>query len=95
MSDFQVFDELPDCGWTKNGRAPHPLTVEFAAAMKANPGRWVRFPNEKRWADGGDRAKRNGLAQSIRGCRGAFKEGGFEAQIRVGSLFGRWLPPAA
>jgi hypothetical protein len=42
MTEFKFIDDIPRTG--RGTRQADPLIVEFAEALRANPGRWAEYP---------------------------------------------------
>ncbi|TDK87545.1 hypothetical protein EUA02_26835 [Mycobacterium paragordonae] len=63
-------------------------TREFAEILRANPGRWAKWPNPMAKRSARSRASDINVRR-IPGCPKALLRGGFEARCRNGELFVR------
>lgn len=81
MTVFEFVDELP----AKEVRhRPEGLLEEFAAALKAQPGRWAKWPIELANVNGQTSDIKNGYLKPFRGAS-------FDARSRNGTLYVRCL----
>lgn len=85
--DFEFVDDLP----YTSGCKPDPLIVEFAAALRANPGRWAKYPKDMTAKS--MRSLASSITNSNKSCPPALREG-FEGACRSGVLYVRALPGA-
>ena len=89
-------DKLPP--HTK-GKLVSPVDIDAADALRAQPGKWGRFPVEARWPDAGEipekklRSRICNTASTIRRSRGAWRGGVWEAETRGTELFVRFIGP--
>lgn len=91
MTKFEFVEELPGAE-DHIGRAasPLPLLIEFAAALKTNPGVWAKYPIPVKMAY--TVAWRiNTQTDPAIAFRG---DPGFEAATRKKVLYVRWVKPA-
>lgn len=65
-------------------------TREFAEILRANPGRWAKWPNPMAKRSARSRASDINVRR-IPGCPKALLRGGFEARCRNGELFVRYV----
>ncbi len=63
---------------------------EFAEILRANPGRWAKWPNPLVARSARSRASDINVRR-IPGCPKALLRGGFEARCRNGELFVRYV----
>ncbi|MFC9767659.1 hypothetical protein [Rhodococcus jostii] len=85
MTDFDFVDEIPD----RAGSKFNAQEGEFAAALRNNPGKWAVY-----YRDFGEDEKhaKYARAQQIRkGALKAYASGGFEAAVRSGVLYARYV----
>lgn len=81
-------DNLPP---SRRGKSRDPVIAQFAQALREQPGRWARYPNNDQ------RSKKylQSLASHITSHSGAIPvelKHGFEGAFREGVLFVRALP---
>lgn len=83
---FEFVDELPP----RRGRnATDPILVEFAEALRANPGRWAKYPVQP------SRVSRASVSSAITRntgtCPKPFRGGGFQSRIVTGVVYVRYV----
>ena len=87
--EFEFMEELPG----KLRRSADPVLVRFAEALRANPGVWAKYPNSL------TTASRGNMAFLIKNGRDnapvPFRNKGFEATNRGGTLYVRWVGDGA
>ena len=89
MSEFEFLDELPG-GNSRKGRRGSEVLRGFAAALRANPGKWAKYRYEL--SAGGAR----GLNGNIRrGASAAFRDGNYESRTVAGVAYVRYRGGAA
>lgn len=88
MTKFEFIDELPGTE-SHTGRAASSLLIEFAAALKANPGVWAKYPIPVKmtYSVGWRINTQTDCAVAFRG------DPGFEAATRKRVLYVRWVKP--
>lgn len=69
------------------------LTAEFADVLRANPGRWAKWPVPM--APRSARTRAAGINHQRQDCPKAVRGGGFEARTQAGVLYVRYIGPAA
>lgn len=80
MADF--VDELPPA----TGKANNRDLKEFAAELRANPGRWAKYPRPL--ATLSSASMTGSLIRN--GRMASFSDGPFEAEARLGRLYVRY-----
>lgn len=83
---FEFVDELPLKGG--NGTT-HPILVEFAEAIRTNPGRWAKYPIE---LSPRTRASVSStITRNVATCPKPFRGGGFQSRIVAGAMYVRYV----
>ena len=91
-------DKLP--APARHGRAPHPIDAQTAHTLRQNPGEWGIYPTSAKWPDAGEIGHRT-LQQRLHSLKtriaqaptGVWRDGRFEAVVRDGKLFVRFVGP--
>lgn len=84
MTAFEFVDELPQDGY-KQGARPNPVLVKFADALRANPGKWAKWPLEAK-----TKSALNSIVWQInKGHRRLWSDLDFEARQIDGVLYVR------
>lgn len=86
---FEFVDELPS---RRGPGATDPILVEFAEALRANPGRWAKYPVELA------PTSRSTVSSSITtnaNCPKPFRGGGFQSRIVTGVMYVRYVGTSA
>ena len=86
-TEFEFVDELPSK--SDNGRIPHPVYVEFASALRDNPGQWAKWPRPIAYNGIGTTAWR--INHGVKGAPPSLITGEFEAATRAGVLYVRFV----
>jgi hypothetical protein len=93
MMTIEFVDELPPKqGGFGNNYLPDPIIKEFVTALRANPGRWAKYPvalsREQAFSLGGRiRAQRRPATPLIFLAKG----GCYRATARAGQLYVCWI----
>lgn len=80
---IQFLNRLPD---SEGGRSADPALMEFASALRANPGLWAVWPRESSPSSARSRAYQIKSGRMV-----AFRDGNFEAVVRRGVLYVRCM----
>lgn len=89
MTAFEFVDELPP------GRRTDPsVFMEYAAALKSRPGAWCRWPVPALAATAAG-SKAWGINSGRAPAPPVMRNGGFEAKVRAGVLYVRYIGGAA
>ena len=91
-------DKLP--APARHGRTPHPVDAQTAQDLRAHPGEWGIYPAEAKWPDAGEIEHRT-LLQRLHSLKtriaqaptGVWRDGRFDAAVRDGQLFIRFVGP--
>lgn len=80
---YVVLDELPAKIDGRGRPAAHTVIQEFIEVCRQNPGKWVAFPEARRWPG-------QEVTQDMRrSARASLRSGGLEVRQRNNTLFAR------
>ena len=85
MSDIEFVNDLPENGRVFNSRLHRQMMADFAAAAKANPGRWAVWPYPSTYAAARAVASRISLGKIA-----AFGDG-YDAVCNQGTVYVRYV----
>lgn len=87
---FEFVDELPS---RRGPGVTDPILVEFAEALRANPGRWAKYPVEL--SRGSRAAVSSTITRNAGTCPKPFRGGGFQSRIVTGVVYVRYVGVSA
>ena len=93
MTAFEFVDELPKRGARGGGQKPQRVLVDFAAALRENPGQWAKWPKPVSAVNAPSTAAR--INNGHPGTPSVLSTGEFEACTRDGVCYVRFVGGAA
>ena len=87
---IEFFDDLP----VRNGRAMEGIQSEFAQALRDQPGRWAKYPEQDGRSPGSLSAAAYRISKGSHLAPKNFRSG-FEAVVRRGVLYVRFVGGSA
>lgn len=88
MTNFEFVDNIPSRG--KGGRRVDPVLIEFAEALRDNPGRWAKYPHTPT-SQAGASATAHLIRAGHPSAAKPFRGGDFDAAVRQGVLYVRFI----